>query len=177
MIWDSLEWKENLLSTANWLSRVRLTEKTSESTYIRLEREILIGAYSVRKLLDTLKVKDSIKQTSMCIDKFNNKERVNHLNMHKIAEVYDLTSRQSEERNIRFICDRFIDSYLLVPGADNGNRLEGFFVTSFQDRNSKLYWVPLKVIVSIFRLVGRDFSTEATWWRDPASGDVQIRVS
>ena len=176
MIWDSVEWKENLLSTANWLSRVRLTENTRESTYVRVEREILIGAYSVRKLLDTVKVKDSTKRTRMSIDKYENKARVNHLNMHKIAEIYDLTSIHSEERNLRFICDRFIHSYVLVPGSDNDNRLEGFFVTTDHDRNNKLYWVPLRVIVRMFRLVGRDYPTEATWWRDSASGDIQIRV-
>lgn len=177
MIWDSKEWKEQLLTTASWLTKVRIAENTRESTYVRLEREVLLGAYSVRKLLDTLKVKDSTKRICLGIDRYENRVRVSHLNMHKIAEAYDLSSKRSEERNLRFICDRFIHSYVLIPGADSNDRLEGFFVTTDRDRNTKLYWVPLDVLLKMFRMVGRDYPTEATWWRDPANGDVQIRVS
>ena len=130
----------------------------------------------MRKLLDTFKVKDSTKNTRMKIARYENKVRVNHLNMHKIAEVYDLSSKQSEERKMRFICDRFIHSYVLIPGADKKDRLDGFFVTTDRDRNTKLYWVPLDILLRMFRTVGRDYPTEASWWRDPASGDFEMRT-
>ena len=54
MIYDSFYWKEPLLQTANWLRRVRLSERTSERTYVRVEREVFVGFYSIRKLFDTL---------------------------------------------------------------------------------------------------------------------------
>ena len=61
MIYESSYWKEPLLAAADFLSTIRIDEEDSDDDLARVEREILIGFYSVRKLLDTFKVSSSTK--------------------------------------------------------------------------------------------------------------------
>lgn len=61
MIYEYSYWKEPLLAAADFLSTIRIDEDDSDGDLARVEREILIGFYSVRKLLDTFKVSSSTK--------------------------------------------------------------------------------------------------------------------
>jgi len=51
MIWESAYWKQPLLKAAAYLQRVKITNRTKESTFVKIERELFIGFYSIRKLL------------------------------------------------------------------------------------------------------------------------------
>ena len=62
MIYESHYWKEPLLASAKWLSKLRLIENTRETTYVKLEKELMLGFYSVRKLIETIKISDSTKK-------------------------------------------------------------------------------------------------------------------
>jgi len=61
MIYESSYWKKPLLAAADFISAIRIGEEEQGDNLARVEREILIGFYSVRKLLDTLKVSSSTK--------------------------------------------------------------------------------------------------------------------
>jgi len=53
MIHESSYWKEPLLAAADCLSEIRIDEEEPDDDLARVEREVLIGFYSIRKLLDT----------------------------------------------------------------------------------------------------------------------------
>lgn len=156
MIWESSNWKEPLIETANYLKRVRLTERTTEKTYVRIEKEVLIGFYSVRKLLDTYKVSDACKKQKYSIDYYKNIKAITYLNWHHVEELYDLSKKNIEIRNIRYICDKFIHSYLFLP-VENNSKLDGFYVTTDHIKNKKCYFISTENVVKIFRSVGRDY--------------------
>ena len=175
MIWESSEWKEPLLKSATWLRRIRLSESTKESTYVKIEKELFFGFYSVRKLLDTVKVSDQTKKAVFPVRWYKNIEPVNSLNWHKIDQLFDLDNSHSEERKIRFICDRFIHSYVFMTCEKEG-RLDGVFVASDKDKQKKLYYVSLDVVLKIFRLVGNDYPSKMSTFIDPETGEETIFV-
>jgi hypothetical protein len=155
MIWESSDWKEPLLKTANYLRRVRFSDNTSEKTLVRIEKEVLIGFYSVRKLLDTFKVSDSTKALKFKVTYFKNIKKITYHNWHHIDELYDLSKADYEVRKIRNICDLFIHSYIYMPSGDF--KITGFYVTSDLTKDKKCYFISIDILLSIFRTVGRDY--------------------
>jgi hypothetical protein len=173
MIYESHYWKEPLLTSARWLSGLRLSENTRESTYVKLEKELMLGFYSVRKLIETIKISDSTKKIKFDILWYKNTKRVNWLNHAFIDENYDLTKSHSEQRDIEFICNLFVHSYVFVVSGDG--KLEGVYVSTDRQKNQKVYFVPLKVILNIFRIVGRDYPSSSTFIRKQ-NGDLVATV-
>jgi hypothetical protein len=165
MIWESQYWKDPLLKSAEYLRRVRLAENTSERTFVRIEKEIFLGFYAVRKLLDTFKVSDSTKEMKIDLVVHPAIRRVDYLNWHQLDKNYDLNLRKSETKDIRFLCNQFVHSYVFMTSEIEG-RLNGFFVTSDRDRHSKCYFVDVEHVLKIFRTVGRDYPSTSEFRRD-----------
>lgn len=176
MIWESSFWKEPLLSSANWLRKVRLTERTTERTVVRIEKEVFLGFYSIRKLLDAKKVSTATESIMFKVTWYPNIEHVDHLNWHKIGELYDLNKSNTETRDLRFLCNQFIHSYVFSPVIHNGS-IEGFYVSSDVKRNKRLYFVELGLVLKLFRTVGRDYPSKVTMVRNPKTKDWDIEAN
>lgn len=127
----------------------------------------MVGFYSIRKLLDTYKVKDTTKSELYPILWHPNRQNVDYLNWHHIDKLYDLENSSYEQRNIRFICDLFIHSYVfLIEGQP---KFEGVYISTDKIRNKKIYFLSADLIVNIFRLVGRDYPSQGRFTRDPVT--------
>jgi hypothetical protein len=172
MIWESCYWKEPLLDSAKYLRSGRITEKTTERTLVRIEKEILMGFYSVRKLLDTYKVSDSSKKLKYKLIWHKNIKPTTYLNWHHVEELYDLKTHNAEARDIRFICDKFIHSYIFLP-VDDKSKLIGFYVTTDRLKNQKCYFVSIDNVLSIFRTIGRDYPANFRQQVNPRTGEIE----
>lgn len=170
MIWESSYWKEPLLASAQWLSRVRLSEKTSDKTYVRIEKAVFLGFYSIRKLLDSRKLSDVTTLLSFKLEWHPNRIQVNQFNWQKLEKLYDTNVLRAETRDIRFLSNLFIHSYIFLTVEGDG-RLKGFFVSSDRDRNKKVYFVDLRHVLTAFRTVGRDYPVDVMCSWEPSIAD------
>ena len=170
MISESRYWKEPLLETAKVLRREPLLENLDESDLVQIEKNVMIGFYSIRKLLDTVKVSDSIKKMTTSLSWYENKSQVDILERHDLNKLYDLSKAHEETRNLRFICDQFIHSYVFMQSADEKGRLNGFHFSSDKDKNKKLYFMDAKKIISIFEKVGENYPAEAILKKNRITG-------
>jgi hypothetical protein len=170
MIWESEYWKTPLLKSSKYLRGVRLTESTTERTFVRIEKEVFIGFYSVRKLLDTYKISDDTKKLSFDLIWYKNKKPIHYMNWYEIGKMYDLKNVNRETRNIRFVCNQFIHSYIFVP-KENNHRLDGFFVASDKERNKKCYYIELENVLSIFRAVGKNYPANFSYSYNNKTGE------
>jgi hypothetical protein len=176
MIHESCHWKEPLIRSASWLERIRIGEDTSEQVFVQIENRLFIGFYSIRKLLDTFKVSDATKRMPFKIEWSPGVARVDYLNNHRFSELFDLKKVNSESRDLEFLCNRFIHSYIFAPVEDDSGRLCGVYVCSDRDRgnknpcDNKIYFVKLEQIVAAFRKVGGDYPASASMCRNPATG-------
>ena len=157
MIQESSYWKIPLLRAATWLERVRLTGESAERSLVRVERELFVGFYAIRKLLETFTVSLETKslqfqlQWSPCI------KLVDHQNAHRVDELFDLDQVQSEQRDLEFVCNQFIHSFVFVAAQNEDGSLAGFFISSDRSRHQKVYLVELSQVLLAFRTVGRDY--------------------
>lgn len=79
-----------MLKAATWLRRARLGKSVRESTLIKVEKEVFIVFYLVRKLLETVKVSDSTKKEKFELIWHPKKKPVDWLNHHIVEDCYDL---------------------------------------------------------------------------------------
>lgn len=175
MIYESRYWKEPLLDTARWLVSVRLGERTHERTYVRIEREIFVSFYAIRKLFDTLTISDRIKKATTELEWHPNRSAVHHTNWEHLDLLYDFRTSKKEIRDVVFLCNQFVHSFVFASYEENG-RIGGFFVSSDRDKNKKLYRVRLEQILVLFRLVGRDYPASLFFRFNHDAGVYEARV-
>lgn len=160
MIHESKYWKQPLLRTASWLSSVRLQEtEISERVLARVEREIFVGFYAIRKLLETFKVSPSTKALQFDIQAFHAKSgsKVDYLNTAEIDNFFELKNPIQEQKDIGFLCNQIIHSYVFLISIREDGGLEGFFVASDTMRSRKVYFVEIVQVIDAFRQVGSDY--------------------
>jgi hypothetical protein len=177
MIHESSYWKEPLLAAADLLSAIRINEDEPDDDLARVEREVLIGFYSIRKLLDTFKVSGSTKTMSFGLRYFEieSGSRVDYFNRWEIDELFDLERPLSETRDLTFLCNQFVHSYVHLFEIGESQAVEGVFVASDRARNDRLYFVSREQIVRIFRAVGSDYPSRQHYQRDAKTGQWEVR--
>jgi len=165
LIWESQYWKEPLLKSASYLRRVRFSERTTERTFVRIEKELFLGFYTIRKLLDTFKVSDSTKEMAFILTYHPSIRQVDYLNWHHIDDNCDLCIHKTETRDIRFLCNQFVHSYVFLISESDG-RIDGFFLASDLDKQSKCYFIDIEQVIKAFRIVGKDYPSQTHMQRD-----------
>ena len=168
MIHESSYWKEPLLAAADCLSKIRIDEEKPDDDLARVEREVLIGFYSIRKLLDTWKVSNSTKTMSCSLRYFEIEtgRQVDYLNRREVDELFDLKRPLHETRDLAFLCNQFVHSYIHLFEVGESQEVEGVFVASDRARSERLYFVSREQIVRIFRTVGSDYPTRQRYHRN-----------
>jgi len=158
MIQVSSYWKDDLIKLADKLLLRIVQKRWGEKNFFSLEKEIFLGFYSVRKLIESKKVSDALKNKSYLVQKLNfvgdpetiiTKSPDSDFELIRDAEKTSLTIIQ--------ICNQIIHSYHFVPFFPNGKNLIGFFFCSDFERKKCLYLITIFEVVEIFKAVGKNY--------------------
>lgn len=160
MIWESCFWKQPLLRSATWLERLTVSDGNSERTLASVERNIFIGFYSIRKLLETFKVSEETRNITFDVHWHPNIKCVDYFNAHKIDECYNFSEIHEEKINLISLCNQFIHSYVFVIITNINDSFAGCHICSDRKRQEKLYYVGRDDILRAFRAVGHDYPTQ-----------------
>lgn len=176
MIHESRYWKTPLVRGANWLNRVVITEENDEAALARAEREVFIGFYAIRKLLQTLKLSESTRRLRSELEWFAPRpgQTVDYFHRSNVDELYDLDYPTKEVRDLGFMCNQVIHSYVFVNMTNEEGKLAGFFVSSDTMRRRRLYFFSLPVVVDAFRAVGRDYPKSGHYKFNEATSDWEV---
>lgn len=157
MIWESCYWKEPLLKVRKYLINFRHKENTSQKTLAEIEKNIFISFYSIRKLIEANKLSTINVHSKWSILSYQNISKVNMLDWDKIDEKYNLNEKKHEKKELVFICNQIIHSYVFVLDFDDYGKLSGFYISSDYERNKKLYFLQRREILEILKLIGSDY--------------------
>ncbi|MBL0718354.1 hypothetical protein JI742_00480 [Piscinibacter sp. Jin2] len=177
MIHESRHWKEPLLRAATWLSKLCVEEgDAGERSLVRVERELFIGFYAIRKLLETFKVSPSTKELKLALQAYTAlpDRKVDYFNRADIDKFFNLSHPMNEHRNIGFICNQIVHSYIFIIDLREDGALNGFFVTPDSMRFKKLYFIELGQVVHALRLVGKDYPRNMQYQRNPKTGQWEV---
>lgn len=158
MIHVSSYWKEDLIKLADKLLLRMVQKRWGEKNFFTLEKEIFLGFYSVRKLIESKKVSEKLTNKSYVVQKLNfvgdpeviiPKSADSDFNLIRDAEKSSLTTVQ--------ICNQIIHSYHFIPFFPNGKNLIGFFFCSDFERKKCLYLITIFEVSDIFKTIGQNY--------------------
>ncbi|ALP65196.1 hypothetical protein [Paraburkholderia caribensis] len=163
------------------MKRARFDDDHAERQLVRLERELFVGFYSIRKLLDTFKVSPATRRMKLVLNwSPSNGQVVDYMNAHRLDNLYELRKTTSEQRDLLFLCNQFVHSYVFMPVIDEKHSFTGVYVNSDRTRHDRIYYVEERQIIDIFKIVGNDYPStqhmrrnKSGQWEeyDPATSD------
>ena len=158
MIWESHYWKRDLLKISKKLNNRQNQKKWFETSLAKVEQDIMLGFYTIRKLKEAKKLSDSIANERVLLEAFPATGKpVTYMNWHKLDELYDLSKPNGQSRHLGFICDQIIHSYVFMANFDEQSKFSGILFCSDKKRNVELYSLSLNKISNLFEKIGNDY--------------------
>jgi hypothetical protein len=172
MVTESRYWKDDLLKQAAKLRRLLTLRRWRSETFARLEKTMLLGFYSIRKLIEATKLTDDIRSRELTLTAYLwLGKNVTRMNWWHFWELYDMEHPQNVTRDVLFMCHQFVHSYVFVPSFTEQREFEGIMVCSDRERNSRLYLVPIQTIIDLFESVGSNYPINAVYTYNPVRRD------
>jgi hypothetical protein len=161
VILESFYWKHDLEERAACLRKRLIQKRWIEASFARLEQSVMLGFYPIRKLLEARKLSHATLTRQVPVTAYPSSGKpVTLLNWHKLDELYDLDAGQRITRDVRFLCNQFIHSYIFLPVFGENGSLANIAVASERERSLTVYEVALFQIIDLFELVAADYPTQ-----------------
>jgi hypothetical protein len=175
MIWESSDWKEDLLKTALKLSKRTHQKRWTERSFFLFEKEIFFAFYSIRKLMEAKKLSNCVVEAEIQLQAFKSMGLpVTRLNQHKIDQLYDLENPSSESIKLKDVCNQFIHSYIFVPCFGEFDELNGIIFCSDYSRKHKVFKIAIADLIEVLKMVGSDYPSSAHYIFNEKLGDYHV---
>jgi hypothetical protein len=177
MISESHYWKDDLLQCAQQLRRRMNQKRWTGVSSARVEQSIMLGFYAVRKLIESKKLSDDVaNQTLRIITHPWQGKSVTRVNRFDYRELYDLNRSRIVVRNLTFLCNQVVHSYIFALSFDESGTFDGVLVASDRERHLALYFFQIQRIVDLFEQVGNDYPDEVIFRFDSHLQDYKIQA-
>jgi hypothetical protein len=149
------------------------------STSRRLVSLILRSQRAASLVLQTVQhnrsfVADNAELTAPMIAYPSKGKLVTRSNWHRLSELYAFEHQEDTSRDLRFICNQIVHSYVFMAHFDDTGLLQGIMFCSDRQRDKRLFHVGLTDVVELFEIVGNDYPDRATskWSNDKKDYEV-----
>jgi hypothetical protein len=177
MIHESHYWKDDLLRSGSSLERRVGQRRWYDSTFADVEKKVMLGFYSIRKLIEAKKVDDETAMQGVRVTVFPAKGKVvTRLNHHRWWDLYDLERPKVSSMNLMPLCHQFVHSYVFGCGFDQSRRLDSVLVSSDRERNRSLINVHLSEVIRVFKAVGENDPNLFRSEFNEAKGDYDVFI-
>ncbi|WP_062389949.1 hypothetical protein [Demequina iriomotensis] len=162
MIGDSVPWRDELLKSSLRLRRWNTQERWTERTYFLAERDIMMSAYSIRRLIDSAKSSSKllskriptvqyplVGRKPMVLDRFDPEQ------------FYDLQKGMRNDLEVGRLCNQVIHSFVFQIYLEEDATTSVVFVSDL-DRGKHLHGIPFEVLADLFDYVGREEIIESS---------------
>jgi len=150
-------WKKDLTRLADKLQRRGKLKRWTASSSAALEKEVFVGAFEVRKLMDSGHVSHDVsgKVHRIFFYPFRDRNEIEHKIEH-FTRDYHVMRGEPTNLTLRKLMDQLIHSFHFSPFVPFGSGMVGIFFASDWVRKNRLYYFPLTKLVEVFRNVGKD---------------------
>jgi hypothetical protein len=175
MIWESGDWKEDLLKIALKLSKRIHQKRWTERSFFLFEREMFFAFYSIRKLIEAKKLSDYVVEAKISLQAFKSMGLpVTRFNRDRINELYDLQNPSNKSIKLKDICNQFIHSYIFVPCFGEFNELDGIIFCSDHTRKHRVFKLAIADLIEALKMVGSDYPSSGHYVLDEKLGDYHV---
>ncbi len=163
MIYETKYWQHELKRLAQKLHKHRFQKRWLTLSDSSVEKCIMLGFYSIRKLLKAFDPPPDMNIHFKLITFPRNKNKLSTSCFPKVSETFDLKKPNDESIKLYDLCNIVIHSYYFNIWLSTNNKLKGIFVTSDHYMDKKVYRMEISNIIELFEQI-------ATSHRKYASG-------
>jgi len=177
VIWESAYWKEELFRNANRLKRRQIQRRWVERSHAGLEKDVMIGFYSIRKLIESHKISDELRDRPVPLRCYPWTGRdVTYMNWDKIDRNYDLESPVALQQSVAWIANQLIHSFVFMANCSQGGGLESILFNSDYTRRKYLYEIGIDQLITLFEEVGANDPASISYIFNGKSRDYDVTV-
>ena len=154
MIFDSRKWRRQLRDTAASLARRAAQTRWAEASFNKLEQELMLSFYTVRKLIESHQTNAALQTQNFAGRAYPSiGHPVSYVIWPDISAKYDLSNATAYATNARTLANQFIHSFIYRPtrAADGG--LSGVFVASDWEKDQRVFWFAVATLCSVLTAV------------------------
>lgn len=175
---ESCYWKEELHRIARTIRRVSKPPRWSERAQCIVERDLIIGFFMLRRLIELHKVSTATRDLMLKVFSYQARDKnVTRLNGYHIWELYDLDREVPATKKPIYLANQFIHSYTSFVARDVTRNWSDVFVVSDYDRNDCIWRVPIPEIRRIFRAAADDYPHSIQMVFNAKKGDYDVQTN
>jgi hypothetical protein len=151
MIYEVDYWERELERVAADLERRKDQRSWRRSSYAALEKLVMVGFYSVRKLIESNWVHHRLKKEKVSLTAYPllKNTLLHWMFWPEIDEHFDLGSPLKRKQPLEFVYNQIIHSFVFTP-AFRARRLSGVYFCSY-DRRDHVYHADISELVRVLR--------------------------
>jgi hypothetical protein len=175
---ESCYWKEELERIAKTIRPVQKPVRWSERAHCVVERDLMIGFFIVRRLIELHKVSSKTRDYSMTV--FSCPVRVKHvhrMNAHDHCETYDLQNEKRASKKPFYLSNQFIHAYTSFVARDKTRNWSDVYIVSDYDRNECIWRIPVAQIRGLFSVASHDYPHSSRWVYSEKKGDYEVSTN
>lgn len=171
---ESLYWKEELARIAKTFHPVAKPKRWSERAVCTVERDVVIGFFIVRRMIELHKVSAHIADMKLDVFGMPAIKIITKLNRFSLDKNYDWSAERAEEKPALYICNQCIHAYLSHVDRGPDRNWLNFFVVSDFDRNATIWRIPFATIIGLFEAASKDWPSEIRWIFDHRTQEYRV---
>tara|TARA_B100001063_G_C16492283_1_gene417963 strand:+ start:67 stop:603 length:537 start_codon:yes stop_codon:yes gene_type:complete len=145
MISESQYWKSDLRKNLEFIFN-KLDQKVwRTASFVALEKKLMLSSYIVRKLFESNKISEELYEKPIRLYSYKTKGiPVGVLNSHKIEQLYEIDTPQQMTKNLSYVLNQIIHSYIFTFTFESKNSIHGIIFNSDKSKRKVLYMLPLQ---------------------------------
>jgi hypothetical protein len=177
MIWEFAYWKEAHFRHARAIRQRQALTRWSERSSAGLEKDLIIGFFSIRKLVEPHKVSDELRDRSLHLQGYpSTGSPVNFMNWDRIDQNYDLNRPVALRKTVIWIANQVIHSFAFMPGFDSDDKLDYIFFNSDRTRRQHHFVMRVDKIIDLFEGIGANDPASMQCKLNETMGDYDFQI-
>jgi hypothetical protein len=142
-----------------------------------LEKDVMIGFYSIRKLIESHKISDELRERQIPLRGYPWTGRnVTFMSWDKIDQNYNLENPESLQQRVAWITNQLVHSFVFMAMCNESGGLESILFNSDYTRRKYLYEIGIDQLITLFEEVGTNNPASGSFVFYDKTGDYDIIV-
>jgi hypothetical protein len=148
-------WKQTLAHQARTVQDLMGPHRVSDPTLVKLEEAVVLGCYTIRRLINGFLLPDSLRHQPIPMTAFPRRpQHAPLLGDEPLRVRYDLDAGRPVHHDPSFLCHQVLQNCFFEPMLSNDKQLVGIYVTSDHQRKIALYGITLAALRDLFTTLG-----------------------
>jgi hypothetical protein len=153
MIFETYYWRLELGRLARVLRRHMKQRRWRIASDASVEKCIMLGFYSVRKLLEAFQPPPNMVLQLTVTTFPRNRKKLSPICWPEVAEAFDLDAPGTETIDLLYLCNQVIHSYFFSIWLAPDHALRGVFFSSDRYKDKKIYRMDISTTVALFEQI------------------------